>query len=61
MNKHQIVKAHWRHKVSGKVIYVTQKSAVPQAFNYDRIVDGEKLQGWIGKTELKTNWERVEE
>lgn len=56
MNKHQIVNAHWRHKKTGTIIKITQKGSVPQTFNYER--DG-KL-GFIGKSELKTNWERVE-
>lgn len=57
MNKHQIVNAHWRHKKTGTIIKITQKGSVPQTFNYER--DG-KL-GFIGKSELKTNWERVED
>lgn len=57
MNKHQIVHAHWRHKETGKVILITQKGMVPQTFNYER-ENGRK--GFIGKSELKTNWERVE-
>lgn len=60
MNKNQIVHAHWRNKKTGEVIYVTQKSSVPQTFNYER-TEGETVhKGWIGKTELKTNWERTE-
>jgi len=62
MNKHQIVNAHWRHKESGTVIFVTQKSTMPQAFNYEREGSvNEVVKGFIGKSELKSNWERIEQ
>lgn len=58
MNKHQIVKAHWKNNDTGKVIFITQKGLVPQTFNYER--EG-GVKGFIGKSELKSNWTRVEE
>lgn len=63
MNKNQIVHAHWRHNETGTVIYITQKAALPQTFNYDREdarAVGGKAKGFIGKSELKTNWTRIE-
>lgn len=62
MNKHQIVNCVWQHRESGKVITITRKGSVPQTFNYSREVsaaEGGVVYGFIGKSELKTNWVRL--
>lgn len=61
MNKHQIVNAHWKNNETGQVIFITRKGAIPQTFNYTRESGFNGYKGFIGKSELKKNWTRVEE